>query len=553
VAVTVDGSEFATEMYDRLALLRVEESIQLPDAFLIRIDDPHFEVFDAQTFKMGVQVEIAFQGEGQKVTVTKGEVTAISVEQGPGGRHELVLFGLDATHRLHRGPKSRTFNQMTDGDIASQIAGEYGLQTDIDTTREVHDYVVQPGLSDYTFLSARARAIGFDLWVTDQTLFFKESPRAASNPPELEWGENLHKWKVRFSSTERCDEVTVRGWDPVAKTEIVGKATQPERGTTASAAEEIADEGKQAFGQVSRAAGQFPVATQAEADAMAHSLLLRSSGGEVVARGEAAGDPLLAAGSEVEVKGVGKRLTGKYRLTSVEHVYGAGTPYLTRFVCGAKEPTSLIDLVGSGTAAMPGWGSLVLGTVTNVDDPDKLGRAKVKFVDLDNTESQWAFVASPGAGASRGLECPPEVGDTVVVGFEHDDKRRPIVLGGLWNKTDKPPRGDAVKNGEVVARVLRSRNGHVLELLDEDEGSITLAMGDAAPKLVLKKDESVFAGETKTRVEGQEVELSGSGKLTIEASEIVLNAQTKLALGAPQIGIEASGVVEIKGSLIKLN
>ncbi len=535
VSIKVDGADLDEALLSSVSLVQVDESVQLPDAFTIRLPDPFFEAFDAATFRMGSKIEIAFSSGGDMMIVTQGEVTAISVDQN-GGRHDLVVHGLDVTHRLHRGPRSRSFNQMTDSDIASQIANEYGFDPDVDGTSEVYEYVIQSNQSDFAFLYERAQRIGYDLWVADEKLHFKENPRAAGSPPALKWGDNLQRFRARFSSSERCDEVTVRGWDPVANTAIVGKATNGDHGTTAPAAAELADEATAAFGSVSRAAGQFPVSTQAEADALAQSLLLRASGGEVVARGEALGDPRIGAGARVEVSGVGERLSGEYVITEVQHVYRTDAPYVTRFVSGPKEASGLVDVLGGREAS--GWGSLVLATVTNTDDPEGLGRVKVRFVDLEETESQWAFLVAPGAGNQRGLQLVPENGDTVVVGFEHDDHRRPLILGGLWSSTDPPPNPSATQDGTTVSRILRSTEGHRIEMLDESEGKIVITLGDGAASLTLTSAETALAG---TQV------------LKFEATDIEIEASSKLTLKGAQVEVAGSGPVEVSGTPIQLN
>ena len=524
--IKIDGSPIGPELYELLSLVRVEESVHLPDSFTLRFNDPHFELVDEMRFTAGSKIEIAFSAEGDVVTVTKGEVTALSVEQGGGGRHELVVTGLDPTHRLARGPKTRTFQQMTDGDIVTQIASEYGLEFEVESTSDVHDYVIQSNQSDYAFLKQRGDRIGFDMWIADEKLYFKRRPESNISPPVLKWGTNLHKFKVRFSSAERCGEVTVRGWDQLAKNPIVGRAVEGDLGTTAAAAAEFSDAAESAFGTVARLAGQFPVHTQAEADALAQSLLLKASGDEVIVKAEATGDPMIAAGAMVEISSVGQKLGGNYRVTSVEHVYGGGTPYVTRFVCGGKDSAGLVDLVANGSAGgepKKEWGSLVIGIVTNNSDDETLGRVKVKYPSLtDQDESAWAKVASPGAGPSRGLQVVPEVGDEVLIGFEHDDKRRPVVLGGLWNRTDTPPK-EVVKGGEVAARNWTSRKGHYVELSDDSSDSaVRVGVGDA------------------------------SSKMTIEKT-VTLEAQQKLVLKAPQVEISGDSEVTVRGGTIRLN
>jgi uncharacterized protein involved in type VI secretion and phage assembly len=543
VILTVDGAPLRTELYSRLTLVHVEESVQLPDSFEVRFDDPHFELFDEDRFKFGSRIEIAFRADGDPVVVTSGEVTALAVAPGASGRHELVITGLDLTHRLARGAKSRTFTNMTDGDIARRVSGEYGLEPDIDATSEVREHTMQHSETDYAFLRRLASRIGFDFWITEQKFHFKQKPSGRGEPPTLVWGQNLREFDVRFTSADACDEVVVTAWDPVDKRAITGRADTPDHGTDAPAAEEMANAARQGFGRVTRTAGQFPAASQAEADAQAQALLLKASGGLVVLHGEAAGNPLLGAGNEVKLDRVGRRLAGKYRLTSVEHRYGNETPYVTRFVCGGKDADGLVDLLGGSTGGASSqenraWGSLVVGLVTNNDDRDGQGRVKVKFPTLSDDESTWARVAAPGAGAERGMQWLPEVGDEVLVGFENDDKARPLVLGGLWGRTDKPPEASSTQDGKVNQRILATRKNHRLVFTDDPTTSIELRLGDV---------------ECVLRLEEQESKLTGVRKLVVSAEEIEISAQRKLVLKAQQIDITADAALTVSGQPIKLN
>lgn len=548
VVLTVNGSALPVDLYDALGLVRVEESVQLPDSFLIRFADPRFKLFDRMLFTVGSTIDIAFSGEqGKLITVTRGEVTAVSVEQGPDGLHDLVLHGLDVTHRLAKRPKTRSFQQQTDADIAANVIGDYGFERDIDPTFEIYDYVLQSNQTDYAFLRERANRIGFDFWISDRKFFFKPKPASATSAPVLRWGENLHKFKVRFSSAERCDEVVIRGWDPVAKRAVIGRAMEGDPGTSIPVAKEFADAARTAFGSVSRTSGRYPVATQREADNVAKSLLLKCSGDEVIARGEAEGDPRISAGATLAIESMGQKLSGTYRTTSVEHVYGGESSYVTRFVCGGKEPGQLTELLsqsGGNSSVSPsgnGWGGLVIGTVTNVSDKDNLGRVRVKFPTLaESDESAWAKIATPGAGNKRGLECLPEVNDEVLIGFEHNDVHRPVVLGGLWNRNDPPPDSEAVgRGGQIERRSWTSRNGHRVELSDDDsEGSVSLTLGDSSAKLLLKRSDSQVAGEQKLTFQGQDIEIK---------------AASSISLQAPSIKIQGDAEVEVRGGMIKLN
>ena len=81
--------------------------------------------------------------------------------------------------------------------------------------------------------------------------------------------------------------------------------------------------------------------------------------------------------------------------------------------------------------------------VTDNMDPDMLGRVKVRFPWLDSDsavdDTYWARLVVPMTGSGRGSWYLPEVGDEVLVAFEHGDIRRPIVIGGFWNGSNQPP------------------------------------------------------------------------------------------------------------------
>lgn len=100
---------------------------------------------------------------------------------------------------------------------------------------------------------------------------------------------------------------------------------------------------------------------------------------------------------------------------------------------------------------------VAVGTVVDVDAV--LARVRVRLPTLGE-DSHWAPIATPMAGADRGIYCMPEVGDEVLLAFEQGAFDHPFVVGFLWNGMDAPPRNDAQR------RVIRSVNGHEIELYD---------------------------------------------------------------------------------------
>jgi uncharacterized protein involved in type VI secretion and phage assembly len=175
---------------------------------------------------------------------------------------------------------------------------------------------------------------------------------------------------------------------------------------------------------------------------------------------------------------------------------------------------SLHALLASPEAA-PRIHGVVVGIVTNTDDPDDLGRVRVRFPWLsDNDESNWARIAAPFAGDGRGVYFLPDVEDEVLVVFEHGDPRFPYVIGALWNGKDKPPAQGAGKN---QVRVIKTRSGHIVRFTDSDDTQ-TIEIVD-----------------------------SGGGSIVFDGK------QNSIKVSAQQITIEASGALKLKGATIDLN
>jgi uncharacterized protein involved in type VI secretion and phage assembly len=193
---------------------------------------------------------------------------------------------------------------------------------------------------------------------------------------------------------------------------------------------------------------------------------------------------------------------------------------------------------------------MVVGLVTNNQDPDGMGRVKVNFPWLsDADESFWARVVSPMAGKERGIYFLPEVDDEVLVGFEHGDIRFPYVIGALWNGKDAPPETNG--DGKNNVRVIKSRSGHVIRLTDED-GKEKIEIIDKSEKNSIAID---TANNEITITSEKDIVLSatkGAIKLDAKNIEIKSSADSKFESGAG-MDVKASGTMNVKGATVNIN
>ncbi len=559
-AIKLGGAAMPDALEADLVRVVVDHDVRLPAMFSLTFRDPHgsdgTRILDQLGVSLGQDATVSVAQSTATTQLITGEVTSLEVEIEATGTY-VVVRGYDKAHRLHRGRKARSWTQQKDADIVTEIAEEAGLKASVDSSGSPHPYMVQPGISNWDFLVARATEIGYDLRAADGELHFKKPEAAKSGPSagtlaqaltkgQIVYGDNLLSFRARVSAVDQVSSVEIRSWDPKTKKAIVGTATGGT--TTTSVGLDPASSGEDTFSRTDR---YFAAADSATTAATALAQRIGSTSAE--AEGTIDGDPSLKAGDTVTVSGVGTPFDGKYVLASTRHVFDS-FGYRTHFVVSGSQNRSLIELVSGGAPPGTGVGPAVQGAVpalvTNIKgDPDALGRIKVSFPWLDDSlESDWARIVYPGAGAERGFMSTPEVDDEVLVCFEHGDFRRPYVLGGLFNGVDKPKDADIVDeaSGKVGVRAFTTRTGHSLKFTDtDDKKGIKLATGGSQQESI----ELDAAGKKITISSSGDITIDtkGTGKVTITAAgEMKLEAKTSLELKAPTVKINGDGQVEVK-------
>lgn len=578
--VKVAGRELADEPLGALVSAVVDQSLRQPDMFVLTFRDPGRTVLGASGLKIASEVELSMLlgGPGVPAPLMTGEVTALEAEVDELGSFTVVR-GYDKSHRMQRGRRTRSFVKMKVSSIVSAVASEHGLAAKVDATTATREHTFQHDQSDWEFLQGLARDVGYDVVVKKADLEFRKPaastgapaagrPAAAStNPLQLVLREDLISLRAAVTAAEQAKDVTVRGWDPKAKKEVVGKAlattTDATVGTTPAALSGT-------FGNRSLLMAGAPYDNQGEAETKAKALMAVVAGTFAEVEGVARGNPALQPGAAVAISEVGTPFDGKYTLSATRHEYDPIGGYTVQFTASGRGDRSLLGLA-SGRNVIPaerpsaGWGGgypPAIAIVTNNRDPEKLCRVKLKFPWLDDAyETDWARVAYAGAGASRGSVILPEVNDEVLVVFDQGDAGHPVVIGGLFNGKDKPHALHAVvgNDGKVTKNGHVTRTGAALSFVEEagKDESIKLMTSDDKFTVVLDKTKTTITvdsggkvlikGATDVSIEaGANLNLKGGANVTVEAS-------ASLELKGATVKVQGSGPVQVKGTPIQLN
>lgn len=338
--VKVSGNEIDEH---HLASWEVTDDLGQPAMAVITVRDENGE--QCETPSLADPVEVT-AGEDDTV-IFKGDLVGIETVYRADGQNVTRFRALNKLHKLSRGRKSRTFVDQSDQDIVGTVAGDHGLSPKCgDDPKITHKHVYQHNQTDLEFLRVRAARLGFEVWVEDQDLHFEAPDPTVDSGIKLRYGDAassaeggevfLKRFMPRLSGTGVLEKVTVRGWNPEKKEEIVGEesAGSSRLGSTG---------GHSAAGSLGGSATfevDYPIFSVEEAKAIAKSKLDRHLMSYITGTGECRGTPGIKPGVVVEVTvnndKADARFNGKYMVVGTCHKYsnakgGDAGGYVTGF------------------------------------------------------------------------------------------------------------------------------------------------------------------------------------------------------------------------------
>lgn len=489
VDIDLEGEPLPEDAAAVLEEVRVQHRLSQPSLCDLTFFCTRDSIPDLENISIGSQLRLTVpSGSGP---LFAGDVTAVEFTYEPGHGQTVHIRAYDVLHRLRKQQPVCVHVQVTPADLARELIADLGLSVEAEEGGPSSQRLIQYRQSSLDLLVDLAQRFGLYLTLRGDVLHLI-SLGGTGETIALELGKNLLEATIEVNGDPACRSVLARGWDASRVEPHESRADGARIGREVNA-----EAAPQRFGVT----GECTLADQAlpddrHAEAVAQAALDLRIAREVTLRAVADGDPDLMPGVIVDVSGVASSLAGRYVLTSVTHLINRRSGFVSEIstVPPAFEPRQ------QGATAV--W-----GTVSRLDDPDKLGRVRASLPTLGNVETNWMGVVAVGAGSGKGLVWLPNVGDQVLVLFIGGDSSQAVVLGGLYGVHGPDDYG---LEGSVVRRfTLGTSGGQKIQL--DDTGECIRLENKGGSFLDLSPKKTVLHCAVKLEIEapGQPVVIRG--------------------------------------------
>ncbi len=545
--IRISSQTLSADISNQVLSVTCDIDLDMAGMFHFVVRNANNQLIDSPLFDMGKNVEIHMGYGNNLQPIMLGEITSVEPSFPESGSPTLTISGYDKSYKLrHNQPDRKPYQYTTDSAIATQIAREAGLIPIVDPSPIFHEKQLKQSSSDMAFLKERARANFFDVYVHWDKLYF-QFPRPQTDTYVLEWGKNLSSYSPRISSAGLAGLQVIRSYnEELAQTIIV----------FARAADFNPDDIQKKLGSSAldlllslgrRVIRKEKIESSVDALTVAKSVMQEILEGMHEGSGNCIGIPTLQAGQHISIQGVGKRFSGTYRLRKVTHTIDE-SGYRTNFDVTQRSGTSFLPLMRKSLQETPSpdkperfYGVAVAKVTNNVDEKSQ-GRVKVSCPWLSDTdESDWVRCTTPMAGKKIGIYFLPEVGDEVLVAFEHGDLSNPVVIGSLWNPRVLPPTTNSDEQDNI--RMIKTRSGHTITL-DDTKGSEQIVIQDkGGSQVTMNQDGTVTISAKK------DLTLNTEGNVTINSKQDLKLQATSgtITLDAKNVNVTVENTMDVSG------
>ena len=566
--IQIDGRQIE----ENVAYVDLDQSISTHHVLKVRLrfvaqTSGSHDFIDTGTYTsyLGKSITLTITPHGNVVDASKqlefiGTITRIDFDNSVEELNSVVIVAHSPTIALDGATRNSFFYDMKASEIISSVLGKHSISSGtVETTPDLLKFAVQYGETDYDFIMRLASANSLYVYYDGRNLNVKKAD--SGGPEELIWLQSLGSVSLALGTASY--KIAGHSFDYVQKKELSG-SMQARGGSYTSSAENASK-------QIYKNAGDSPLLhlalDQHALDSQLEATSKMSLGTIVTCTGESI-IPSVKIGRCVKISGMDK-FNGLYWVREVRHVVDESGKYHNTF-----EATPVETSFPPDRSSLQPFSHLQNALVTDNNDPDSLGRVKVKFPWSNNLTTPWLRIVFPDSGKERGWFYVPEINDEVLVGYEQGNPDLPVVLGCLYNGVDKPAltASDYVGSAGVKMKQFNTRNGNKVLFKDEDgKEQIKITQKDGKNSILLSMDPLSIAIESEgdIKIKGKNISLEAEKDFKVKANAVSLTSDAKteikasadLALNGTNVKSEASamhdvkagGVLTIKGSMVQIN
>lgn len=470
------------------------------------------------------------------------------------------------------------YYDASDSAVQTKILMDAGLSADVSSTGEDLPQQARSHATDWDFILSRAEANGHVVQI--------RNAKATISPPKFDppafkavYGDAILDVELDLSADQQIGSTQASAWDPKTQTVLDAASSEPQ----------VNSQGTLSGSDLSHVLGSKQasllspgVQTAQSLTTWANAHMLKARMARIRGHITVPGNPMLWAGTQIELQGLGKKFNGDAYISGVEHQISDGT-WHSRLTFGleadwfAERHRDVSPASASGLRpAAPG---LDIATVLKTDeDPEGERRIKVAMpLRADGGQGVWVRLASPYATKDAGIVFLPEIGDEVVLGFLNGDPDAAILLGALHSSARPAPivpdAENTIKTITTRARhkvsfdddrkiiTIQTPGGHSVEMSDEDQSITitdsnenTLEMSASGIKMTSPKDITISA-EGSIKMDGATgVVISSDADVSVKGANVSLSADMQMsATGSGSAELSSTGNTAVKGALVNIN
>ena len=217
-SIEIDGQRNATLTSAMMSLLVIEGADGLARCELMfgnwgGAERGGFQHFGRDQLEFGKTLKITLDTS----TLFEGRISAITAKFPDGGPPQVGVCAEDRLQDLRMVRRTRTFADASLADVLRRIAGDHGLQPDVDASGETYKLLAQVNQSDLAFARDLARREGAQVWVEGTTLKVASRTRRHGGTVELSWAGQLREFNVSADLAHQRTKLIGAGWNVADK------------------------------------------------------------------------------------------------------------------------------------------------------------------------------------------------------------------------------------------------------------------------------------------------------------------------------------------------